>query len=156
MDHQTAHAATAPHQKTAGRNRILVCTSCKPKGCAEKPGLDLIARLRAALESHPFEVAGVACMAGCNHPCTVAFQGSGKASYLFGEIDPEADLDDLLSFAHLYDALHDGWCSSVDRPGKLRRTTLARMPALPAPSSPSSKSAPSSLSTLSTAAEVPS
>lgn len=67
-------------------------------------------------------------MAGCDHPCTVAYHGSRKATYLFGDIDPTEDIDDLVSFAKQYADLHDGWCSSVDRPGKLRRSTLARVP----------------------------
>ena len=41
----------------------------------------------------------------------------------------ETDIDDLISFARSYAYLQDGWCSSVDRPGKLRKTTLARVPA---------------------------
>ena len=110
-------------------NRILVCTACNTKGTDATPGLDLIEALRGAMGAMPFEVAGVACMAGCDSPCTVAFQGRGKASYLFGDIEA-GDLDDLLKFARLYEALHDGWCSSVDRPGKLRKSTLARNPAM--------------------------
>ncbi|MEM1301965.1 MAG: DUF1636 domain-containing protein, partial [Pseudomonadota bacterium] len=39
------------------------------------------------------------------------------------------DIDDLVAFAQQYAYLHDGWCSSVDRPGKLRKSTLARVPA---------------------------
>jgi len=76
-----------------------------------------------------FEISGVACMAGCDRPCTVAYHGTRKATYLFGDIDPETDIDDLISFARSYAYLQDGWCSSVDRPGKLRKTTLARVPA---------------------------
>ncbi|MEL7133850.1 MAG: DUF1636 domain-containing protein, partial [Pseudomonadota bacterium] len=76
-----------------------------------------------------FEISGVACMAGCDHPCTVAYHGTKKATYLFGDIDPLTDIEDLIAFARQYAYLHDGWSSSVDRPGKLRKTTLARVPA---------------------------
>jgi len=113
-------------------HRISVCTSCRPKGHSNKPGLAMIAKLRERLsdsESYSFDVAGVACMAGCEQPCTVAFHGSDKATYLFGDIDGEADLDSLTEFATLYAALHDGWCSSVDRLAGLRKKTLARVPA---------------------------
>lgn len=116
------------------RLRISVCTSCKVKGASARPGYALIDELRAGIAEMPalreaYEVAGVACMAGCDSPCTVGFHGQGKASYLFGDLEPGADVNDLLSFATQYDALHDGWCSSVDRPGKLRKSTLARVPA---------------------------
>jgi len=113
-------------------HRITVCTSCREKGDEYRPGADLIAALKEELPEG-FEVAGVQCMAGCSRPCTVAYQASGKATYLFGDISLGEDLNDLKAFAAQYRALEDGWCSSVDRPGKLRRTTLARVPAMLAP-----------------------
>lgn len=116
-------------------HRITICTSCKHKGSNCRPGFELIDRLRTAIEQagdavpEAFEISGVACMAGCDHPCTVAYHGTKKATYLFGDIDPDTDIEDLVAFATQYAYLHDGWCSSVDRPGKLRKTTLARVPA---------------------------
>jgi len=116
-------------------HRITVCTSCKDTTTGTRPGADLIRALRAALsgtdDGLDAEFA-VACMAGCTRSCTVGFHGAGKASYLFGDISADTaseDVNDLVQFARLYALLSDGWCSSVDRPGKLRRTTLARIPA---------------------------
>jgi len=116
-------------------HRITVCTSCRQKGSDRRPGYELIEKLRHAIASaggdipEAFEVAGVACMAGCDRPCTVAYQGTNKATYLFGDIEPETDIDDLVAFIKQYAYLRDGWCSSIDRPGKLRKSTLARVPA---------------------------
>lgn len=116
-------------------HRITICTSCRHKGTHCRPGYELIERLRRAIalagDALPdaFEVAGVACMAGCDHPCTVAYHGTKKATYLFGDVDPDTNIDDLVAFAKQYAELHDGWCSSVDRPAALRDTTLARVPA---------------------------
>lgn len=114
--------------------RITICTSCKDKSTGTRPGFELIENLQKGLATDPsleakFQVSGVACMAGCAHPCTVGFHGHGKTSYLFGDMSPEQDVADILSFAKQYAVLHDGWCSSVDRPGKLRNSTLARIPA---------------------------
>jgi predicted metal-binding protein len=116
-------------------HRITICTSCRHKGTEYCPGYELIERLRQAIATagdavpEAFEISGVACMAGCDHPCTVAYHGTKKATYLFGDIDLETDINDLVTFARQYAYLHDGWCSSVDRPGKLRTSTLARVPA---------------------------
>ncbi|PSL18477.1 DUF1636 family protein [Shimia abyssi] len=116
-------------------HKITICTSCKHKGETCKPGYELIDRLRQAIEAardtipEDFEISGVACMAGCDRPCTVAYHGSRKATYLFGDVDAEADIDDLVTFARDYAYLHDGWSTSVDRPGKLKKSTLARVPA---------------------------
>ena len=115
-------------------HKITVCTSCKHKGTSCKPGYELINKLRTAIDQageaipEEFEISGVACMAGCDRPCTVAYYGSRKATYLFGDIDPDTDIQDLVEFAQQYAYLHDGWWSSVDRPGKLRKSTLARVP----------------------------
>ncbi|MEE2944632.1 MAG: DUF1636 domain-containing protein [Pseudomonadota bacterium] len=116
-------------------HQITVCTSCRHKDQSCRPGYDLIVKLRDAIAAagdaipEEFEISGTACMAGCDRPCTVAYFGSRKATYLFGDIDPDQDIDDLVNFAKTYAFLNDGWCSSVDRPGKLRKSTLARVPA---------------------------
>lgn len=116
-------------------HRITICTSCRHKGTECRPGYELIERLRQAIAragdavTESFEISGVACMAGCDRPCTVAYHGTRKATYLFGDIEPGTDIDDLVAFARQYAELEDGWCSSIDRPGKLRHTTLARVPA---------------------------
>lgn len=116
-------------------HRITVCTSCKHKGTDCRPGYELIEKLRRAITAagdtitEDFAVSGVACMAGCDRPCTVAYHGTQKATYLFGDMTPEDDIEDLVAFAKHYALLDDGWCSSVDRPGKLRKSTLARVPA---------------------------
>lgn len=116
-------------------HRITVCLSCRHKKSTCRPGFELIEKLRQAIAAagdaipEDFEISGVACMAGCDRPCTVAYHGSRKATYLFGDIDPKDDIDDLVAFAKQYAFLNDGWCSSVDRPGKLRTSTLARVPA---------------------------
>jgi len=116
-------------------HRITVCTSCRHKGTDCRPGYELIAKLRSAMDAagdavtEDFEISGVACMAGCDRPCTVAYHGTRKATYLFGDIEPDQDIEDLVAFARHYAELNDGWCSSLDRPGKLRTSTLARVPA---------------------------
>ncbi len=67
-------------------------------------------------------------MAGCARPLAVAFHAPGKAVYLFGSIDAEADAGDLVRFAGLYASLADGWCDSGQRPPRLASKTLARIP----------------------------
>lgn len=116
-------------------HRITVCISCRQKGTECRPVYELIARLRDAIAaadgavSDDFEVSGVACMAGCSRPCTVAYHATAKATYLFGDIDADADIADLVVFARQYHDLDDGRFSPTTRPGKLGRTTLARISA---------------------------
>ncbi|WP_249689338.1 DUF1636 domain-containing protein [Stappia sp. WLB 29] len=117
------------------RHCITVCTTCRDPETRERPGADLIETLNAALAENGLahvSVEGAACMAGCSRPCTVAYQAEGKASYLFGDIEPARDVATLVAFARQYAELEDGWCSSLQRPEGLKGKTLARMPALPA------------------------
>ena len=127
-----------PTRQTTTRlssHKITVCTACRHSGSDCRPGLELIARLRDAMDKAGeataalFEISGVACMAGCDRPCTVAYQSTNKATYLFGDIDPADDIDDLVCFARHYASIQHGWCSASQRPGKLRHATLARVPA---------------------------
>ncbi|WP_137109999.1 DUF1636 domain-containing protein [Rhodobacter sp. SY28-1] len=123
-------AQSAPHQ-------ILVCKACKHKGDACKPGFDLLKKLHAAIAAadlgETFEVSGTACLAGCvpDHgaPCVVGYRATEKATWLFGDIDPDQPLDDLVDFARSYAAVDDGWMTGRDLPQRLCDTTLARIPA---------------------------
>jgi predicted metal-binding protein len=123
-------AQSAPHQ-------ILVCKACKHKGQDCKPGFALLNRLRAAIQAaelgDAFEVSGTACLAGCvpdhGEPCVVGYRATEKATWLFGDIDPDQPLDDLVAFARTYAALDDGWMNGRDLPRRLCDTTLARIPA---------------------------
>ena len=60
----------------------------------------------------------------------MAYSAPGKASYLFGDIDPDRDAADLIDFAHLYRSLPDGWCRESERPSGLAGKTIARIPAV--------------------------
>lgn len=123
-------AQSAPHQ-------VLVCKACKHKGEACKPGFALLKKLRAAIDAAglgaEFEVSGTACLAGCvaeyGKPCIVGYRATEKATWLFGDIDPDQPLDDLVDFARTYAALDDGWMMGRDLPEGLCDTTLARIPA---------------------------
>jgi len=120
----------------APNHRIFICTSCRHSGSTCQPGYALIERLRAAILaggdaiSDDFEVSGVACMAACNTPCTVGYQASKKAVYLFGNIDADQDIDELVAFARLYRSHEDGLFSGKLYPEKLRGNTLARVPSM--------------------------
>lgn len=123
-------AQSAPHQ-------ILVCKACKHRDQPCKPGFALLQRLRAAIRAadlgEEFEVSGTACLAGCvlasGAQCVVGWRATGKATWLFGDIDPDQSLDELIAFARLYARLDDGWMSGRDLPPGLCDTTLARIPA---------------------------
>ena len=109
--HITVFALRPAEQRMVDRSnhKITVCVSCRHKRGEPddqcRPGIELIARLRKAMTlagdaiGADFAISGTVCMAGCDRPCTVAYFGSHKATYLFGDIAPESDLADTLAFA---------------------------------------------------------
>ncbi len=132
--HGPAQAQDPAMRQSAPRHQILICQSCRHTDSPCLPGLALLEKLRVAVGqakglAQDFEISGTACMAGCDRPCTVAWRATGKATWLFGDIDPDAAIDALVDFAKLYQRLEDGWCRAADRPGKLASSTLARIPA---------------------------
>jgi predicted metal-binding protein len=117
------------------RHQLVVCTTCRKTGTDCKPGFDLLQSLnrtadlgRAAGLLEDFGISGTACLSGCSRPCTVAFVADGKTSYLFGDIDPQADLAALVEFAKVYRAREDGMTRFNERPDALRGKCLARIP----------------------------
>lgn len=138
MDLKTGPVASPPYSVAqSAPHQVLVCKACKHKGDACRPGFALMKKLRAAIEAaglgKEFEVSGTACLAGCvpdhGEPCVVGYRATEKATWLFGDIDPDQPLDELVDFARAYAALDDGWMNGRDLPPGLCDTTLARIPA---------------------------
>ncbi len=120
-------------QHDPARHSLVVCSRCVDPKLGLPAGATLKANLSALLaddERDILHVDDVACLAGCSRPTTVAFTASGKATYLFGDIDAATDAPDLLAFFRLYRTLRDGWCSEGQRPRALAGKTLARVPAV--------------------------
>jgi predicted metal-binding protein len=111
---------------------IIVCTRCRDPLSGAAAAEQLLSDLGKSGGFQGFAVETVACLAGCDRPLAVGFRAEGKASYLFGGIRPDADIDALADFAELYRSLPDGWCSETQRPAGLRGKTLARIPVAPA------------------------
>ena len=111
---------------------IIVCTRCRDPRTGAAAAERLIPKLQQAAHHGGFVVETVACMAGCDRPLAVAFRAEGKASFLFGDIEPETDAEALAEFGTFYTSLPDGWCNERQRPDALRGKTLARIPAAPA------------------------
>ncbi len=115
---------------------ITVCIDCSDAEKSCRPGRDILAALgRAVLpDGSPladvYRLAGMACLAGCARPCTVAFQAEGKTWYLFGDLSAEDVGESLAGFAALYRGIPDGMTRSGERPPGLAGKTLARIPPL--------------------------
>lgn len=112
---------------------ILVCTTCRrdaavgPAG--ECPGQwmfsSLAARLPEGLRLQP-----VQCLSACSQGCAVALSSPGKWTYVYGRLDPEKHIPDILEGAVRYAASADGIVPWRERPEIFRKNPLARIPPL--------------------------
>lgn len=112
-------------------HRLTICDTCAALGDAAQGAQWATAlQARVAQAGLPFEVVTTSCMNVCTKPVSLALQGAGKATYLFGDTKPELDTYDLLALLHLYAAAPDGWIEDARPIGRLRQCLVGRVPAL--------------------------
>lgn len=108
---------------------LFVCITCRREGdppAEKRPG----ARLYEALKEQAgdLEVVPVECLSNCTRSCSTAITGSGKWTYVVGNLDPDTNVSDILEFARLHKAHEHGLPVWRDRPEHIRRNTIARVP----------------------------
>jgi predicted metal-binding protein len=120
------------------RITIFVCVSCRrptgdSKDSFDEPGPRLAAALRVRLSNADHdrvEVTPVECLAVCKRPCTVAFSGADKWTYLIGDLDPEAHVEEIVSAALAFGSSDTGILPWRERPLSFRKGVVARVPPL--------------------------
>jgi len=116
---------------------VIICTTCRPSGASrDLPAAG--AELFEAVQTQQLlqddlgaqvRVRGMACLSSCSRACSVAFQAPGKHTYLFGDLQPDAETArHVLSCAALHAAAPDGNLARNERPERLRSGILARLP----------------------------
>jgi len=115
---------------------IFVCVSCR-RGAGEeddaldRPGRALVEAIESRLGTegmHRLAVTGVDCLAVCTRPCTVAFCGADKWTYLIGDIDPQSHADEIVAAALSFAASGNGIVPWRERPLSFRKGVIARVP----------------------------
>jgi predicted metal-binding protein len=123
-----------------GGTVVFVCTTCRlavenGDSPANRPGLAFAAALREKLASEAaVTVREVACLSVCKRPCTIAMIADGKWTYLVGDLDGAAHLDDVAAMARAYAASENGIVAWRDRPQCFRSGVVARVPPSTKPS----------------------
>jgi predicted metal-binding protein len=139
--------AAAPAKTT-----IFVCTTCRRGAEALEPlekrsGFRLHSLLSETLAARPagygLDVRPVVCLSNCSEGCNVAFAAPGKWTFVAGNLDPEAHLADIVTFADQHRAHPEGVPVWRDRPECIRKGVAARVPPLtPAPALDEERPAP--------------
>ena len=82
---------------------IRLCIDCRHQGQACLPGLMLMGRLTAAIDSArpgaEFEISGTAQITACSRPCQIAWRATAQGAWVFGDVADSADLEDLVAGA---------------------------------------------------------
>ena len=119
---------------------LLVCVTCRS---STSPGLAPDAPRAGARLFDALDVEGmprgvrlraVECLSNCNRGCTVALRGGdARWSYLYGDLDPEAQVATILDGAARYAATADGLVPWRERPEHFRKNCIGRFPPLTLP-----------------------
>jgi predicted metal-binding protein len=120
----------------SGDSCLSVCMRCKPAGWVgdddQRPGQILATAVLGELAQRGLHVRmrEIRCMSQCKRPCVVAFSGSDRFTYLFGDLDPATDARAIVDAFELYQSRPLGFMERADRPERLRAGILGRVPPL--------------------------
>jgi predicted metal-binding protein len=109
----------------------FICVACRgPAGDDDRPGRSLFNAVSGRVIDPAIAVTPVECLSVCKRPCTIALAAHGKWTYVIGDLDPEASVDDILSMAVRYTQTPDGIVPWRERPQSFRKGVVARIPPL--------------------------
>jgi predicted metal-binding protein len=113
---------------------LLVCTRCRhgeetPDDDDARPGATLFDQLAGAAIGG-VSVTPVECLSNCSKGCTIALRGPGRWTYVYGGLQPGADIGTILEGAGKYRAAPDGLVPWRERPEHFRKNCIARIPPL--------------------------
>lgn len=113
---------------------LAVCTTCRAGLPVPEDGLVPGARMFAALSAADLpegvRLRGVECLSACARGCALALCADGRWTYVYGDLDPEADVGAILEGAAAYAAAPDGIVPWRARPVIFRKQSIARIPPL--------------------------
>jgi predicted metal-binding protein len=130
IDAAPQHVTPAPSPDVT----ILVCVTCRnDESDGPRPGQLLFEALQSRLASaDPLKIAltPVECLSVCKRPCTLALAAPGKWTYVIGDLDRVANLEDIVEAATRFAAAQDGIVPWRERPKSFRKGVVSRTPPL--------------------------
>lgn len=118
---------------------LVVCEACGADSEAdvskETDGICLLKQLQELHEQWPrkdeLAIETTTCLCICDRLCAIAFVGTHKPTYIFGDLSPTASAADLLTAGELYLNSEDGMVPAYKLPAQLRPRRIARIPPAP-------------------------
>lgn len=112
---------------------ITVCTTCR-RGQPDdpdspRPGARMLAALEASDLPEGVELRPVECLSACSRGCALVLSGGPKHwTYIYGDLDPEAHVADIVAGVTAYAGTSDGLVPWRARPVIFRKQSIARIP----------------------------
>jgi predicted metal-binding protein len=119
---------------------LVVCKACGAKAendhsNSPADGICLLNKLKELHQQWPrqeeLQIETTSCLCICERPCAIAYVGTHKPTYLFGDLDPINSGEDLIRAAELYLDSEDGMVPAYKLPEGLRPCRIARIPPAP-------------------------
>ena len=110
---------------------LLVCRTCRRSDVQNqdiRPGEQLLALLKNSSLSEKVTVTGVECLANCKNGCTIVLQAEEKWTYVYGNIHPESDFEQLCEGISGYVDTDDGKVPWKQRVQLFKKNCVARIP----------------------------
>ena len=110
---------------------VLVCQTCRRTDMADqpvRPGAQLLAKLDNADLPVGVRVHGVDCLSNCKNGCTIVLQATARWTYIYGNINPESDFEQLCEGIAGYADSEDGIVPWKQRVALFRKNSVARIP----------------------------
>ncbi len=111
---------------------LHVCVTCRrglpDAGDGPRPGAVLHQALLAAGVPDGVRIVPAECLSACDNGCNIALSAPGRWSYVYGHMDPDAHVADILAGVAAYAAAPDGIVPWRERPQIFRKQSLARIP----------------------------
>lgn len=111
---------------------LMVCTTCRGQGASDpeavRPGAMLAASLSQAEFPANVRLQEVECLSACKTGCAIALAAPGCWTYVYGHLDPELHLEQIVQGVAAYAASSDGLVPWRERPEIFRKQSIARIP----------------------------
>ena len=110
---------------------LLVCQTCRHTDKTEgtvPAGAWLLEKLQNTRLPDGVTVKGVSCLSNCKKGCTIVLQAPARWTYIYGNINPVSDLEQLCIGIVAYIESNDGVVPWKERVALFRKNSIARIP----------------------------
>jgi len=111
---------------------VTICTTCRAGASTDAPGPRPGARLHDALRGNlprGVTLRAAECLSACSRGCSmVVAGGAARWTYVYGDMDPDTHVPQILDGLAAYAATPDGLVPWRERPEVFRKQSIARIP----------------------------